>query len=321
MERGIFYIASMKSLLYVVKLCLVCLLLSVILFGCQREIKPVPTPKVLIPLVDQRMLQIKSFPSMKHLTSNHQKNVVIYLTPHADDEVLTFGVPIRNDLARGYQVYVLLLSKGEKSIARDVVNGHFDHQSFHPYMAGQRQRCGFHQKVHIPSAEGYMPLDIESFGNARVREFFHATTALGVPKKNQFVYTLQNGHFGAKELKMIIRDWQKLFPNATFITMSEHDVQRDHAQVAKVVNEEYQQKVIRFKRNYASIATRMHKSWVNQYPKTPLIDQQDQSYILKAIDVYKTWNPEKGFYALGYHSVASQFEYLKKQMNGILLPK
>lgn len=303
-----------------VKLVCINVSLILILFGCKGEKMEDKKPVQLT--VVKRLIGIPSTPSMKHLKPNRNRNVVIYLVPHADDEVLTFGVPIRNDLQQKKEVYVLLLSKGELSQARDVVNGYYDHESNHPYMAGKVQWCKLHQRLHIPSAEGYAPLSVEAFGQARVKEFIRATADLGVPKQNTFVYELQHGHFGNTPLIFIIKDWLKLFPNATFVSMSEIDVQRDHAQVGKVLNRLHQQNIVKFKRNYASVATRMKFHYLkSKYPSFPLISKKDHAHIIKAIDVYRIWEPHKGHFALGYHSVETQFEFSKRHMDSILLPK
>lgn len=293
--------------------------LAFILLGCKGE--DVEHTKLVQPTVVKQWIGIPSIPMMTSIKPSEKRNVVIYLVPHADDEVLTFGVPIRNDLQQKKEVYVLLLSKGELSQARDVVNGYYDHESNHPYMAGKVQWCRFHQRLHIPSAEGYSPLSVEEFGQARIKEFIQATAALGVPKENTYVYQLKHGYFGNTPLVLIINDWLKRFPNATFVTMSEIDVQRDHAHVGKVLNRLHQQKVVKFKRNYASVATRMkYRHLKDQYPSISLIHKKDVHYILKAIDVYRAWEPHKGRFGLGYHSVETQFEFLKKNMDTLLLP-
>lgn len=299
----------------------VCLVLLV-LNGKSEKIEEKKPVQVVQPTVVKRWIGISSTPSMKHLKPSRARNIVIYLVPHADDEVLTFGVPIRNDLRQKKQVYVLLLSKGELSQARDVVNGYYDHESNHPYMAGKSQWCQVHKQLHIPSAEGYQPLSVKAFGEARMKEFLRATSALGVPKRNMFVYELQHGHFGWITMHYIIRDWLKLYPNATFVSMSEIDVQRDHAHVGKVLNRLHRARLIKYKRHYASVATRMkYPELEKKYPIVSLIRKQDKAYLSKAIDVYRIWKPHKGHFALGYHSVKNQFEYLKRHMNSVLLRK
>lgn len=312
-----------KWLKFLGKFILISVSFLFILLSCKREEIKDQKPVQVQPTVVKRSLGIPSTPSMKHLKPNRSRNVVIYLVPHADDEVLTFGVPILNDLHQNKEVYALLLSKGELSQARDVVNGYYDHESNHPYMAGKVQWCKIHKRLHIPSAEGYTPLSVEAFGRARVKEFLLATAALGIPKENTFVYELQHGHYGRVPLTYIIKDWVELFPNATFVSMSEIDVQRDHASVGKVVNQLHRRKVIKFKRNYASIATRMKYKQIKRgtYPTFTLKEPEDKVKLLKAIDVYRIWEPHKGHFALGYHSVSTQFEYTKKHMDCILLPK
>lgn len=301
---------------------LISLSLTLIMLGGPSEKKLENQIQSVQPTAVKRWIGIPSTPSMKHLKPSRSRNVVIYLVPHADDEVLTFGIPIRNDLHRKKKVFALLLSKGELSQARDVVNGYYDHESNHPYMAGKSQWCKLHKRLHIPSAEGYMPLTVEVFGQERVKEFLRATSALGIPKKNTFVYELQHGYFGRVAMNYIIRDWLKLYPNATFVSMSEIDVQRDHAHVGKILNQLHQAKVVKYKRNYASVATRMKYPFLEKkHPRISLIHKKDQANLLKAVDVYRIWEPHQGRFALGYHSVETQFEFLKRKMDTVLLPK
>lgn len=53
---------------------------------------------------------------------NSSNNVSIYFVPHPDDEVLTYSVPIENDLRAGKKVYLVLLTAGEDSIALRRIN-------------------------------------------------------------------------------------------------------------------------------------------------------------------------------------------------------
>lgn len=68
------------------------------------------------------------------------ENWVIYFVPHPDDEALTFSVPIMNDIGAGKKVKLVLLSHGEESIAREVVNGQYDNQSRFYWKAGKIRR-------------------------------------------------------------------------------------------------------------------------------------------------------------------------------------
>jgi LmbE family N-acetylglucosaminyl deacetylase len=262
---------------------------------------------------NKKSIQTFTEPELHHLKPSMSKNIVVYFNPHADDEVLTFGIPILNDIKKRKKVYIVLISPGEDSIARDVVNGHYDHESFHPNMAGKPQWCNLHKRFHSPSLEGYQPLTQLQFGRERVNEFIRASTLLGVPQSRLFYYKLQNGHFGYHHVRVIMKEWAAMFPNATFKTMSKRDVHIDHAVLGEVMNEFHQKGILRHTVHYGSIATVMaHK--VKTVKKVLLQNKQDSKKLNSAIDVYRVWNPKKHEFALGFHSVATQFEYIQKHM-------
>ncbi len=54
---------------------------------------------------------------------NSPSTPVVYFVPHADDEVLTYSVDIRNMISQGRTVYVVLMAQGEDSAARNIQNG------------------------------------------------------------------------------------------------------------------------------------------------------------------------------------------------------
>lgn len=257
-------------------------------------------------------------PRIEQLRPNLSKNIVVYFNPHADDEVLTFGVPIRNDLRANKEVYVVLISPGEDSIARDVVNGRFDDESFHPEKKGQPQWCKMHKRFHVPSLEGYKPLTKKAFGRERIHEFFRSSISLGVPKNHLFYYTFPNGKFRYPEIKMMMKDWVSLFPNATYKTMSKKDIHVDHAILGRVMGDLYHEHQMKNAIHYVSVATRNSKKV--KFKKHTLItlkNRQDRHKIRKAIHVYERWNPAKHSFALGFHSVPEQFHSLENKMNVI----
>jgi LmbE family N-acetylglucosaminyl deacetylase len=247
------------------------------------------------------------------LTSNNASNTVIYFDPHPDDEVLTFGVPILNDLSAGKQVYLVLMSAGEHSIAREVVNGRYDRESFRPWLAGKRIYDKIHHRYHNPAAEGYQHFTVASFGEARIQEFIQASMALGVPSSHLAVYHLPNDHFTHAAVKRIMLDWIHRYPGATVKTMSAWDVHPDHAMLGRVLDELYKEGIVKNKENYASVATRL-KFIHNRWPIIGLTHPQDQKILERAIAVYKTWDPKHGKFALGYISVPKQFDIVERHM-------
>lgn len=78
--------------------------------------------------------------------------VSVYVTPHQDDEVTSFGAAILEEVAAGVQVVVLIVTRGESSGARTS-----------PELAARL---------------GYTPT-VEEFSAARDREFTEAVTRFG----------------------------------------------------------------------------------------------------------------------------------------------
>ncbi|MBA4493999.1 PIG-L family deacetylase [Paenactinomyces guangxiensis] len=241
-------------------------------------------------------------------------NVVVYFSPHADDEALTFSVPILNDVRSGKKVYLILMSAGDKSGARDVVNGMYDEESRDPALSGQSLYCKWHQKYHHPAEEGYMDgwLTKEKFGQARIREFYKSAEAMGIPKDRVKINLLANEEFTYNSVKSIISLNSRLFPNAQFKSFSAIDGHADHAMVGRVLNDMYKQGQIKKPQtNYVSIYTdRFSQMYVPGY-KLTLTNSQDLGKLKNALNVYKTWSPREGFYALGYHSVPVQFDAME----------
>ncbi|BCU81354.1 hypothetical protein JIR001_11370 [Polycladomyces abyssicola] len=291
--------------------------LALLLSGCSNSHAvfgaTTPHPVVLHHITRTIRPQSSSPKQVAAFMSNNSSNTVIYFDPHPDDEVLTFGVPIRNDLSAGKQVYLVLMSAGEHSISREVINGRYDRQSVRPSQTGRRVWCKVHHRYHNPAAEGYPYMTLETFGKSRIQEFIRASLALGVPYSHLVIYYLPNDHFTHAAVKRIMLDWIHRYPGATLKTMSAWDVHRDHAMLGRVLDELYAEGKVWNKVNYASVATRL-KYDHNHWPIIRLTHRQDREILKRALAVYKAWNPKRGEFALGYHSVPAQFDFVERHM-------
>jgi N-acetylmuramoyl-L-alanine amidase len=241
---------------------------------------------------------------------------VVYFVPHADDEVLTYAVDIRNAIYNGHPVYLVLFSEGEHSIAREVINGRFDASSVHAERAGERVFCKWHKTYHntrrTPSLYGH--LSLKEFGKVRVDDFYRSGEALGVPKENIFTYSIPNGGFTEQNVRPIIEHFLNQFPNAEFRTMSKVDVHPDHAKIGEVLEKMERENLIRpsKSRYFISIFTDRfsHRPLPVKTDLMHLEDPLDKYYVLESAEVYKTYQPAEGLYGTGYHSVPEQFESL-----------
>jgi LmbE family N-acetylglucosaminyl deacetylase len=244
------------------------------------------------------------------------KNVVVYLVPHQDDEVLTYSVPILNDMREGKKVYLVLMSEGEGSFARQILNGVYEDKITHRKIArDKRVFCPVHKRYHDPKREHYLIsyLTPQMLGELRVREFYNSAAALGIPKSQVRLHFLNM--FSYSLVKNAILQEAQNFPNAEFKSMSALDYHPEHAMCGKVLDDLYQKRLIKKpETDFASIYTdRFSKIKLRGY-RLYLTNPADADKVRKALQAYKTWNPSKGEYAIGYHSVPEQFDSMTRKI-------
>nr|WP_239094029.1 cell wall-binding repeat-containing protein [Bacillus sp. B15-48] len=243
---------------------------------------------------------------------------IFYLVPHADDEVLTFGVDILNQLNAEREVFLILLSKGADSVAREVLNGHYDHESNSRHPINTLVKCHWHGVYHNPVTEQYSHghISLEEFGNIRLEDYFHAARALGVPESNILEHTLQSGHLTIANIKNVIRDYASEFPDAQFRSMSWYDGHPAHATIGKALKELEQSGEINPLNTAYFISIYTDRFANKQIPlplrKITITEPSSLRNLTSSINVYKTFDPSVGKYATGYHSVKSQFDSLEK---------
>ncbi|RAL23206.1 PIG-L deacetylase family protein [Thermoflavimicrobium daqui] len=246
--------------------------------------------------------------------SSPKDHDVIYFSPHADDEMLTYSVSILNDIRDGKKVHLVLISDGDRSFAREMINGKYDYESLHFERAGKKVFCKIHHTYHDPEKEKYKDGWLSRFevGQARIREFYKAAEFMGVPQERVEVFTLKNDKYTVNEVRSIIRLYVERYPHAEFKTMSKFDKHPDHAKLGKVLEEFYLAKKIKkptfFLSNYMARFSKKHLVGHRVYLK----DSADRNKVKQGLNVYRTWKPQEGWYGLGIHSVPSQFESMYK---------
>ncbi|MEH7437948.1 cell wall-binding repeat-containing protein [Neobacillus drentensis] len=227
---------------------------------------------------------------------------ILYIVPHQDDEILTFGVDIRNELTRGRQVHLILLTKGEDSNARNILNGAI--------------YCQIHKVYHDPVKEKYKAgsLTPDEFADARTDEYFRASMALGVPKSNIHTEFIPTGKYYGSEIRAIIEQYLNVFPNADIRTFSWFDEHSAHALLGKTVQGMQEDGVLqRYQAKYL-ISINTDRFYRVPKPMVTIMNRientSDVQYVRNAILEYKRFEPQNGYYAVGYHSVAVQFDSL-----------
>ncbi|WP_028777913.1 PIG-L family deacetylase [Shimazuella kribbensis] len=210
------------------------------------------------------------------------KSISVYYVPHPDDEILTFGVPIRNDINAGKTVFLVLFTHGEGSAILATLN-----------------------KKIAPNK-----ITAEDIGRSRVREFLHSAEALGVDKHHRDIYDPSKKRMKLRLVKSVALYFESLSNDVTHNGMSELDVLQEHAMTGKVLNQLQKEGKIKKKETYASVyMSRFAKKKLKGYP-IRLDNATDEFYIDSSINTYKRWDPENGWYACGYISVTNQFNSL-----------
>ncbi|MCM3598585.1 PIG-L family deacetylase [Metabacillus idriensis] len=202
----------------------------------------------------------------------------VYYSPHADDEALSMGGSMLASLEKGDQVAVVLLSKGKASGARDLVNSRLE-------------------------KEAKPVLSVEEFGEARVKEFKKSAEALGVDPENIFIYDLPDGDIQKEAVSKIMEKMNKQFPNASHHAMSYKDPHRDHAASGMALKDLVEKGVI--SAGYFYLPIQEHQT-IDFKDAFAVPDDLAENY-RKSLDSYKIWDPDNGFYAIGYMSVDSYF--------------
>jgi LmbE family N-acetylglucosaminyl deacetylase len=221
------------------------------------------------------------------------KPIAVYYVPHPDDEVLTYGVPIRNDLNAGKVVYLILFTHGEGSAIITKLNK-------------------------MVSPKKITPREI---GVSRVREFLYSADALGIDSTHRDIYDPGKKNFKIGLVKQIALYFESLSTDVTHNGMSQMDVLQEHSMTGKVLNELYKEGKIKKKNTYASIyMSRFAKKQVKG-KHIKLKNHKDEHYIESAIMTYNRWDPNNGWYACGYISVSEQFESLDAHKYSVLTPK
>lgn len=236
--------------------------------------------------------------------SNQMSRPVIFYSPHADDETLNMGITIAEHVAAGRDTHVVLMTHGRVTGALDAING--------------VTLSGYWKVMHDPAFEGYSPLTKADLEQARIREFHHACAQLGVPPSNRHIEYLDDPTTGETvtkaEAKAVIQNYVNAYPDADHFTLSYHDIHPDHAAVGQALLELYNDGEIDYNvRFIISMATRNNYENNGQTPpgwKDTPTDSTITNKLVNACRCYAAWAPTVGSFAVGYHSVANQFDKL-----------
>lgn len=223
---------------------------------------------------------------------------VFYFSPHQDDELTNLGVDLCKEVSAGSAVHVVLCTDGSASgVKRMLCRG---------------DGCRWHQGPHTYT------LDIPAFVAARDAEFTESCLALGVPRENIVISPLRapDGALSADRAEAIMR--YALMGYApedcvikTLAPTSAYRQNPDHTAVGTAAE--------RLKGEYAvSLLWEFILRPADLTGFTVLRPTDAElSRIKKAAAGYRLWQPERGRYAVGYHSVADEFDDFLREPIGI----
>lgn len=231
---------------------------------------------------------------------------VLFAAAHPDDETTGMSVAIAEHVAAGLDVHVLWVTSGEATGTISTLNG-----------TGVN---GWWGVQHQPALEGYAPLTRTTLAAARLREAGSALRCLvaGLPGKvTTHIAGLPDGGVTVDAARgAILSVCDRIAPGGA-VRLKGHspvvDNHPDHLAIGKALRNLSAAYPARFgdRRYYVlptywSDARLSQVSWAWDAPNNTNI----RARALNACNAYRSWAPDLGRFAVGYHSIANIFATL-----------
>lgn len=229
---------------------------------------------------------------------------MLYFAPHQDDELLTLGIDISISITKGHDVHIILCTDGSKSCVRKILNN--------------QKSCAKHEGTHN------YDLSIEDFIIARDKEFLDSCYALGVIPSN--IHILENrytdGTLTVANAESIIKTFLSDYGDDSIVcTIGSNNgstQHSDHKALGKAAENLFAKGIIKelklFIEPYLSKKVLSNPRALPIYPTTQKAPVSIKKNIKNAISSYSCWNPTEQRYAIGYHSVTTEFSDFLKDM-------
>lgn len=234
-----------------------------------------------------------------------KRKTKLFFAPHQDDELLTLGIGICTAVLNGDDVHVILCTDGSKSNMRKVIaNG---------------KACSKHEGLHT------YDLTIEEFIQARDREFTDSCLALGVKPDHIHIPEDRDidGFLSLEHAQMLIQHYLSLLGEdalvCTHSPLSSPNQHRDHRTLGQAADQLLEKGIIRkatfFIEPYLADYTAENPHVLPAPLTITEATGQVRLQLEQAIASYSRWDPENGRYAVGYHSVSTEFnDFLSKPL-------
>ena len=234
----------------------------------------------------------------------HRKRTMLYFAAHQDDELLSMGIDICRSLKLGDEVHVILCSDGSQSYVKKVL--------------GNQKSCKKHEGIHC------YPLSTEEFVAARDREFRDSCRSLGVPEENIHIPQIRatDGSVDVAFAEALMLEYlEKAGSDAIICTISPNNgpsQHRDHKALgyaaANLLESGALQQVRLFIEPYQYAEITADPQLLPAALETLTAQTEVADRIRTAIGAYSLWDPDQNRYAVGYHSVTTQFDDFLKEL-------
>ena len=246
----------------------------------------------------------------KELHGSLRPDITVFLVPHQDDELYTYGLAIRSRIAAGQNLCTILVADGGACEARGILND------------GGSCEC-------LGDSHAY-ELSVDEFVEARDREYVESCQLLGLPEGNIHfaehrlpdVQVTEQGS-AAIILKVLLsypfaticahapRFEVSMDPSERCLSSAPH---HDHCMIGRAVERLIAEGVLysaeffiefydieRFKRENKDIFLLERE-----------VSNEEVRGVQAALAAYKKWDPESGRFAVGWHSGAEYFEWAEE---------
>lgn len=218
-----------------------------------------------------------------------------YFAPHQDDELTNLGVPVCRDLDDGNAVFCVLCTDGSVSGARRLI--------------GNGEICHLHKGRH-PAG-----FSVPDFIAARDREYIASCRAMGIPEQNILLPDgrAADGSLTAAQAKtLILAAIGGLPPGEVSVnTLAPVEGCRqnpDHAAIGAAARELFSEGRFGTLRLFYE-PIHLADGLLKNVPMETLRpgNEAQKKRLLDAAACYDRWDPENGWFAVGYHSVCDEF--------------
>lgn len=229
--------------------------------------------------------------SMLGLASANQ--TIIWYLPHPDDETIGMADSIHQSVRAGNANYFIYFSHGSNSLVRHSLRG--------------------------PGGEKYS-LDVEEFGQARVRETLAALEILGVDLSQVIFFDFPDGSIPQEPVEKTMELFAQLYPGSIHRTVSSLDPHEDHQTLARALAAVADREEFVMYPEYFHVYIYRRAQLPDSLEKRPVQYGQVKEAALAQLSL---WDPENGRYAIAAQSTPdliegarrSSFEYVDAPMN------